>query len=472
MIEVRGLLRRHDHIVPCLRGRDPALLATPAHHSRAGRDTALKYFVPAHEAPPTLREPRIEVADEPRLQLVFVFQPFLLHALLRGRGVPPLGLRAFVTADVDELRREELEYLVEDVFEKAKHVVRDAEDVVGDAPVRQDFDRLASVPELRVCRDRGHRVPGHLDLRQHTDPTLRGVPHDLPHVVLRVETAVRFARKFASRRVLRSWRGHRILAERADGGELRVLLDLDAPALVLGEMPVEDVELVQREEIDVLEDEFLRHEMAAHVEMAPAPGEARPILDLKRRYRPGRSGDRGAPVNVGREELAQCLRAVAYPGRFGSADRDLVSGDGEAVALFADTPEGGAEGERDTRPRSGAHAERPAGRGTELIAKELGGNAHVIARRDRCRRAERERARSGRELRRNGNQGRGGHQRPSYRLRALPRAVDADDRLTERGDLVRPGRRPPRAGSRRPRSSSRPTRRAVHRRSPLRRGSG
>src|SRR5207249_3970914 len=256
------------------------------------------------------------------------------------------------------------------------------------------------------------------------------VPHHLARVVLRVETAVWLARRLASRRVLRSRRGHRVLAERANGGELRVLLDLDAPALVLGERPVEHIELVKREKIEVLEDELLRHEVPPHVEMAPAPSEARPILDLKRRYRPGRSGNRGAPVNVGREELAQCLRAVAYPGRFGSADRDLVSGDGEAIALFAETPEGGVEGERDARPGSGADWERQAGRGTELIAKELGGNAHVIARRDRCRRAERERARSGRELRRNGNQGRGGHHRPSYRLRALPRAVDADDRLT------------------------------------------
>src|SRR5207237_5910116 len=125
------------------------------------------------------------------------------------------------------------------------------------------------------------------------------------------------------------------------------------------------------------------HEVAAYVEMAPAPGEARPILDLERRNRPGRSGDRGAPVNVGREELAQCLRAVAYPGRFGSADRHLVSGDREAIALFAKTSKRRVECERDARPGSGASRERQAGRRAELIAKESGGDAGVGAQRDR-----------------------------------------------------------------------------------------
>src|SRR5207237_5814029 len=373
----------HHAVEPGLRGRQAAFLTAPAHRRRTGRETALEDLVPSDEATPALREPRIEVADEPRLQLVLVLEAFLLHALLRGRSAPPLGLRALVAADVDELRREELEHFVEDVFEKAKHVVRDTQHVICDAPVREYLDGLAGVPELGICRDRGHGVPRHLYLRHDGDPALGRVTYDLADIVLRVETAVWFAGELAEGRILRSRSGHRVLAECADGGQLRVLLDLDAPALVLGQMPVEDVELVQREEIDVLEDEFLRHEVAAHVEMAPAPGEARPILDLERRNRPGRSGDRGAPVNVGREELAQCLRAVAYPGRFGSADRPLLRGDRGALALFAKTSKRRVECERDARPGSGASRERQAGRGAELIAKEIGGNAQISARRDR-----------------------------------------------------------------------------------------
>src|SRR5439155_13798283 len=105
---------------------------------------------------------------------------------------------------------------------------------------------------------------------------------------------------------------------------LRVLLDLDAPALVLGEMPVEDVELVEREEIEVFENELLRHEVAADIEMAPAPTEARTVFDLDGRDSPRRSSDRRAAEDLGCQQLPQRLRAVADAGRFGRPDRDLV----------------------------------------------------------------------------------------------------------------------------------------------------
>src|SRR5204863_10177310 len=103
-----------------------------------------------------------------------------------------------------------------------------------------------------------------------------------------------FARELSRRRGFGPRRGHRVLAERADAGELRVLLDLDPPALVLREVPVEDVELVEREKIEVLEDELLRQEVPADVEMAPAPAETRPVLDLERRDLPRCTGDRRA----------------------------------------------------------------------------------------------------------------------------------------------------------------------------------
>ena len=112
---------------------------------------------------------------------------------------------------------------------------------------------------------------------------------------------------------------------------------------------MEDVELMQREEIDMFEDELLRHEMAAHVEMAPAPAEGRAVLDLDRRNRPRRRGDRGAVEDVAREQLPQGLRSVKDAGRFWRTDRDLIGRHREAVALVAEAADGGIERERDTR---------------------------------------------------------------------------------------------------------------------------
>src|SRR5439155_15588295 len=75
VIEVRRLLRRHHDVVSRLRGRDPALLATPAHHRRARREPTLEDLVPADEAPPPLREPTVDARDEPALQLLLVPEP-------------------------------------------------------------------------------------------------------------------------------------------------------------------------------------------------------------------------------------------------------------------------------------------------------------------------------------------------------------------------------------------------------------
>src|SRR5207253_11422388 len=103
MVEIRGLLRRHDHVVPRLGGGDPALLAAPAHHRGARGEAAFENLVPSDEAATALGQPGIEMPDEPALELVLVLEPFGLDARLRCGSLPPFGLRAFVAADVDEL---------------------------------------------------------------------------------------------------------------------------------------------------------------------------------------------------------------------------------------------------------------------------------------------------------------------------------------------------------------------------------
>src|SRR5437667_842674 len=339
MVEIRGLLRRHDHVVPRLGGGDPALFAAPAHHRGARGETAFEDLVPSDEAATALGQPGIEMPDEPALELILVLEAFRLHARLRRGSLPPLGLWAFVAADVDELRRKEREHLVEDVLEETQHVIANTQDVIGDAPVREYLDGLSGVAELGIRRDRGDRVSGHLDLRDHGDAAIGGVPHDLPHVVLRVEAPMRLARELPERRILRSRRGHRVLAPGADLGEPRVLLDLDAPALVLGEVPVEDVDLVQRKEIEMLEHELLRHEVATDIQVTSAPAESRTILDLDARDGPRDAALRCAPEDRRREQLPQCRAAVPEARGARRADADLFWRHCEAIPLVAELRE-------------------------------------------------------------------------------------------------------------------------------------
>ena len=63
-------------------------------------------------------------------------------------------------------------------------------------------------------------------------------------------------------------------------------VDLDAPALVVGEVQVQHVELVEREQVDVLLHLVDGEEVARDVEHRAAPGEARMIGDAARRDRP------------------------------------------------------------------------------------------------------------------------------------------------------------------------------------------
>src|SRR5688572_20744356 len=99
------------------------------------------------------------------------------------------------------------------------------------------------------------------------------------HFILRVETAMRNAVADVWIEVLLD---HRLLPASADTRQARVLPDLDAPSLVLGEVPVEGVQLVARHEVDVPLDERHRLEVAADVEMEAAPGEAWCVDDRER----------------------------------------------------------------------------------------------------------------------------------------------------------------------------------------------
>src|SRR5690349_3109848 len=114
-------------------------------------------------------------------------------------------------------------------------------------------------------------MAGHLDLRHNGDEAIARVRDDLPYIVLRVEASVTLVVENVRGGITLRPSDEGSIAPCADLGEPRILLDLDAPALVVGEMPVECVHLMKREEIDVLLHELLRHEMARDIEVRSAP---------------------------------------------------------------------------------------------------------------------------------------------------------------------------------------------------------
>lgn len=94
----------------------------------------------------------------------------------------------------------------------------------------------------------------------------------------------------------------------AGPGQLRVARDLDPPALVVGEVEVQDVELVGGEQIEVAQHPVLGQEVPCDIEQHAAPGETGSVLDgLLRQDGRAPGCERRAAEGVRAEELTQRL---------------------------------------------------------------------------------------------------------------------------------------------------------------------
>ena len=174
----------------------------------------------------------------------------------------------------------------------------------------------------------------------------------------------------------------RLLAPRADLGEPRILLDLDAPALVIGEMPVEAVHLMEREEVDVLLHELLRHEVPGDIEVRAAPREARAIRDPDGRNAPRDAIHARLAEDFWREELPHGLNSVEHAGAFARANREQARCRRDFVAFVAESRQAcvarddnaGGTGRRthangDRQPRRGSDRRRKSPRMSAVAAQ-------------------------------------------------------------------------------------------------------
>ena len=120
----------------------------------------------------------------------------------------------------------------------------------------------------------------------------------------------------------------RLVALAADLGEQRILLDLNAPALIVGQMPMQHVELVQTHEVEDLFDLLFAEEVARLVDLEPSPLKARTVLDAR-----ARDGRLAALFELRERRHAQRLHAVDRAAPVRSGDLDAVLADRQLVAL-------------------------------------------------------------------------------------------------------------------------------------------
>ena len=192
-----------------------------------------------------------------------------------------------------------------------------------------------------------------------------GVGDDVARFVLRIESAVWLAVILA-----RVAADDGLLALRPDLRKARVLPDLDAPALIVGQVPVEAVYVVQGEHVDVCLDLLDGEEVARDVEVHAAVCESRRVGD--------RHGRHAALALRDAHGLAHGLYAVEYACGGGGGDGDAVGRDLHAVAfgVVGDGPEGEGHGRAFGAALGGS--ELKARLLADIFGKEAGIAAHGL----------------------------------------------------------------------------------------------
>ena len=107
--------------------------------------------------------------------------------------------------------------------------------------------------------------------------------------------------------------------------QLGELLALDAESLVVGEMPVEDIQFDRRHAVEVAPQNLERNEVAANVKHQSPPGKARLVFNRER----GNGESIGSDV----DELQKRLQSAHRAKGGGCIQLGVAVGDIEGVGL-------------------------------------------------------------------------------------------------------------------------------------------
>ena len=294
-------------------------------------------FVPNGDFATFRTEVGADFVDEVGLQLAIRRELQALVHLLALLVVLPCRGGAFVTANVDILRGENVHQFVENVLHKAHGFGIGHVEHVGEHPTPR-FHAVRAIRiagELRVGGHGCREVAGHVDLGNHLDVAFGGVGDDVFQLSARVEVgavgticpvgAVLHGGDIGVRR------------HGTDRGQPRIFFHFPTPTLVFGEVEVELVEFVHRHEVEHAFNLVDAEKVAGHVEHEAAIGEARAVGD-------GQAGQfvacDGRVVHTGGDAGGQHLvetgESVEEAGGGGGFDRHAFGLHGQAVAFLAE----------------------------------------------------------------------------------------------------------------------------------------
>ena len=264
----------------------------PPHDGSRFRQTTFDDFVPTYHLLAFRIEELFHFVNEPCLKFFFGLQTVFLHACLAIRAFLPVGLFHFIATNVNIFVWEEFDEFGIDILAefKSRVLARTYRRREGRTPTGF-FEAGDTVVIAYGCQ----HVSRHVEFRDNIDTAYLGVCNHFLHVFLGIETSIEGVTfydlnlvcwDFVIRIVLLGCIFDAVmvvvveLAPSPFFGKEWIFLDFKSPTLVVGEMPVELVQLVKCHEVEELHDLFLRVEMTRYIEHQAAPTETWRILNL------------------------------------------------------------------------------------------------------------------------------------------------------------------------------------------------
>ena len=165
---------------------------------------------------------------------MLVFERLVLYALLAVRTYAPSHFHGVVTAYMNNLIGKKLHYLIRNfVYEFKRAVLTGAQNVVLNAPARRHIPLLPEAGELRVRSYCRHRMPWHVKFRNNLYKALAAILYNIAYLLLGIISFAVICFSVATAAVRALLRKHRIF------------IDFNAPALVIGKMPMKNIQLVK-----------------------------------------------------------------------------------------------------------------------------------------------------------------------------------------------------------------------------------
>ena len=186
-----------------------------------------------------------------------VRQPLLFEEFLNGRIGAPLAIIDFITADMQiRIGEDSRQFADHRLGKRVGGLFCWVENRFQHTPVALHRVRPRRAHQLRISHGDRRGVARHIDFRHHANTAFGGIAHNVFHLRLGIKQAVA---------------GLLLQLRIAAGGE--------APALIVGQMPVQYVKLRRRHTINLPLDRRQRHKVTGGIQQQSTPREARRIVN-------------------------------------------------------------------------------------------------------------------------------------------------------------------------------------------------